>query len=70
MSKVTQPQIDAFLKTLKTWAKSLPKDEQAMLGQLLLRTKSGGPLSEEQLEHVAGGLRIEEGWMQWASRQY
>ncbi len=74
ISSVTQAQIDAFLKTLTTWAKSLPTDQQAMLNQLLGRAKSGGDfsLSDEQLGAIVGGMRRISGgeWMQWSARQY
>lgn len=78
--KFTQAQVDAFLKTITTWAKSLPADQQAMLDQLLARAKANFSLSEEQLSGVVGGLSallinvrrpvMEGDWMQWQARQY
>ena len=83
-SPITQAQIDAFLKTLTTWAKSLPTDQQAILHQLLVRAKSGGDfsLSDEQLSHAVGGLAAilpslsvsDMGgggmWAEWSQRKY
>jgi hypothetical protein len=72
-SPVTQAQIDAFLNTLMTWAKSLPTDQQAMLNQVLGRAKSGSEfsLSDEQLNAIVAGMRSRGGeWMQWQARQY
>jgi hypothetical protein len=76
----SQAQIDGFLKTLTTWAKSLPADQQAMLNQVLVRAKTDLSLSDEQLNSVVGGLRtvltslrlpvMEGEWMQWQARQY
>lgn len=76
----TQAQVDAFLKTVTTWAKSLPADQQAMLDQLLARAKANFSLSEDQLSGVVGGLSallisvrrpvMESDWMQWQARQY
>jgi hypothetical protein len=73
-SPVTQAQIDAFLKTLTTWAQSLPTDQKAMLNQVLGRAKSGSEfaLSDEQLSGIVAGMRRISGgeWMQWSARQY
>jgi hypothetical protein len=71
-SPVTQAQIDAFLKTLTTWAKSLPTDQQAMLNQVLGRAKSAEfALSDEQLGAIVAGMRRSgDDWMQWQARQY
>jgi len=77
----TQAQVDAFLKTVTTWAKSLPAEQQAMLDQLLTRARADFSLSDEQLNSVVGGLRsvlttmkkpglMSGDWMQWQARQY
>jgi len=79
----TQAQIDAFLKSLTTWAQSLPADQQAMAGQLISQAKSGEgvSLSNEQLDGVVGGLStimsslgirrtLAGEWMRWVGRQY
>jgi len=81
MSQFSQAQIDSFLKTLATWAKSLPSDQQAMLDQLVARAKSDFSMSDEQLNGVVGGLRsvltimrtpglMDGEWMRWEARQY
>jgi len=68
----SQEEIDSFMKVVTNWAKSLPKNQQAMLEQVVFRAKEpGGALSEEQLAKAVGGLRKEEGfWAQWSARQY
>jgi hypothetical protein len=70
----SQEEIDSFMKVVTNWAKSLPKNQQAMLEQVVFRaTEPGGALSEEQLSKSVGGMRkvVGEGfWAQWSARQY
>jgi hypothetical protein len=72
---VNQDDINAFMNSLKAWAKTLPQKQQDLLKRVVIKVEtiaapSGGSLSEEQLAQVAGGLRsVKDGfWVQWASQ--
>jgi hypothetical protein len=52
--KPTTQELEDFVAKLNTWGQSLPRNQQALLHQLL--TQATGALPDKELEKVVGGV--------------